>query len=595
MSGKKFLTEIDRPKNVDKEVRYGSDVAAQMLRRLGIDYIALNPGASYRGLHDSMVNHLGNHQPEMLMCLHEEHAVAIAQGYAKAGGEPMAVALHSNVGLMHGTMAIFNAWCDRQPMLIMGATGPVDSALRRPWIDWLHTAQDQGALIRNFIKYDDQPGSADAIPESMMRAWQQAATAPKGPTYVCLDAAIQEAELETPFEFPNVERFSPAPPVGPSRDSLSRLIELIEKSHRPLFLFGKCNFDEQDWINRIALVEQSNGEMLTDLKTHTVVPSNHPRHIGEPFNKLGNAGREAIQRADLIVSLGWVDLGGVLRQALGMSQVDAKVIHVNQDMHLHNGWGRDTFQLPPTDLLVVADPDETVRELIKELGIRPTLSEELESVPDFPEFNGHLNLLDVARELSAAVGSQNVSFAALARAWPTKYWPFSDPLSYLGKDGGGGVGSGPGLCVGAALKLKDSDRLVVGVIGDGDCMMGISAFWTAARYNIPVLIIVANNRSYYNDELHQEGVAIHRGREPENRWVGQSIDDPAPNIAQIADGLGVESVGPIVSVDDLKAALAQGVEVVRGGKPFLVDVHIDPRHGRALTESMAERSLAKKG
>ena len=595
MSSKKFLTEIDRPNNIDKDVRYGSDVAAQMLRRLGIDYIALNPGASYRGLHDSLVNHLGNHQPEMLMCLHEEHAVAIAQGYAKAGGEPMAVALHSNVGLMHGTMAIFNAWCDRQPMLIMGATGPVDSALRRPWIDWLHTAQDQGALIRNFVKYDDQPGSADAIPESMMRAWQQAATSPKGPTYVCLDAAIQENELEGEFEFPDVERFMPAPPVGPSRESLSQLTALIQDAVQPVFLIGKCNFDDQDWVNRISLVEQTNGKMLTDLKTHSVVPTNHPRHVGEPFNKLGKSGREAIQRADLIVSLGWVDLGGVLRQALGANPVTAKVVHVNQDMHLHNGWGRETFQLPPTDLLIVADPDETVRELIGELGIHPKLGENLESVPEFPEFIGHLNLVDVARELLTAVGSQKVSFASLARAWPTKYWPFSDPLSYLGKDGGGGVGSGPGLCVGAALKLKDSDRLVVGVIGDGDCMMGVNAFWTAARYTIPVLIIVANNRSYYNDELHQEGVAIHRGRDPENRWVGQTIDHPAPNISQIADGLGIESAGPITSIEGLKAALTHGVEVVRGGKPFLVDVHIDPRHGRELTESMAERSLAQKG
>ena len=143
------------------------------------------------------------------------------------------------------------------------------------------------------------------------------------------------------------------------------------------------------------------------------------------------------------------------------------------------------------------------------------------------------------------------------------------------------------------LKLKDTDRLVIGVIGDGDCMMGISAFWTAARYNIPILIIVANNRSYYNDELHQEGVARHRGRNPDNRWVGQTINNPAPNIAQIADGLGVEAAGPIDSIKELEAAFARGIEMVRGGKPFLVDVHIDPGHGRELTESSAERSFGK--
>ncbi|MDH5750650.1 MAG: thiamine pyrophosphate-binding protein, partial [Rhodospirillales bacterium] len=222
------LTKNDEPATpVDTDVGWGSDVAAQMLRRLEIPYIALNPGASYRGFHDSLVNHLGNHAPEMLMCLHEEHAVAIAHGYAKASGKPMAVAVHSNVGLMHGSMAIFNAWCDRQPMLILGATGPVDATLRRPWIDWIHTAQDQGGLIRNFIKWDDQPGSIEAIPESMLRAWQQTATAPSGPVYVCLDAAVQEQKIREPIEFPDPARYAPAPASRPDAGALAEAARRI--------------------------------------------------------------------------------------------------------------------------------------------------------------------------------------------------------------------------------------------------------------------------------------------------------------------------------------------------------------------------------
>lgn len=239
---KPVLNPIDQPKNVDTEVRFGSDVAAQMLRRLKIPYIALNPGASYRGFHDSLVNHLGNHEPEMLMCLHEEHAVAIAQGYAKAGGEPMAVALHSNVGLMHGTMAIFNAWCDRQPMLIMGATGPVDAALRRPWIDWLHTSQDRGALIRNYVKYDDQPGLIEAMPEAILRAWQQSNTAPCGPSYVVLDAALQEADADPDFVFPDQDRFKPAPAPAPAPDVLATAINALKDAKKPVFLMGKGDF-----------------------------------------------------------------------------------------------------------------------------------------------------------------------------------------------------------------------------------------------------------------------------------------------------------------------------------------------------------------
>src|SRR6187402_2185172 len=156
---------------------FGSDVVADTLRALDIPYVALNPGASYRGLHDSLVNYLGNERPQMLLCLHEESAVAIAQGYAKVTGRAMAAAVHSNVGLMHATMSIFNAWCNRVPVLLLGATGPVDAAKRRPWIDWIHTAADQGALVRDYVKWDDQPGSIPAALEALARAVQIAMTA----------------------------------------------------------------------------------------------------------------------------------------------------------------------------------------------------------------------------------------------------------------------------------------------------------------------------------------------------------------------------------------------------------------------------------
>ena len=191
--------DIDRPVPAGVNAPgFGSDVVADALRALDIPYIALNPGASYRGLHDSLVNYLGNERPQMLLCLHEESAVAIAHGYAKVTGKPMLAAVHSNVGLMHATMAIFNAWCDRMPMVVLGATGPVDAVKRRPWIDWIHTARDQGALVRGYTKWDDQPASPQAACEAILRANWIAGTAPCGPTYVNLDAGMQEARLAEP-------------------------------------------------------------------------------------------------------------------------------------------------------------------------------------------------------------------------------------------------------------------------------------------------------------------------------------------------------------------------------------------------------------
>src|SRR6201997_2900605 len=204
------IAAIERPNPAGTNAPgFGSDVVAETLRDLDIPYIALNPGASYRGLHDSLVNHLGNAAPQMLLCLHEEAAIAIAHGYAKVTGRAMAAAVHSNVGLMHGTMAIFNAWCDRMPMVILGATGPVDAVKRRPWIDWIHTARDQGALIREYTKWDDQPASPGAAREAILRGTWIANTVPQGPVYINFDAELQEAKVSEQLPTIDIARYMP--------------------------------------------------------------------------------------------------------------------------------------------------------------------------------------------------------------------------------------------------------------------------------------------------------------------------------------------------------------------------------------------------
>src|SRR5437016_11831401 len=163
------------------DAQYGSDLIVDALRALGIEYAALNPGATFRGLHDSLVNYGGNERPGIIQCCHEEIAVAVAHGYAKAAGKPMAAIVHDVVGLQHASMAIFNAWCDRTPILVMGGTGPMNTSKRRPWIDWIHTALVQGNWVRDFVKWDDQPVGIEAIPSSMMRGYRIAMSDPTGP------------------------------------------------------------------------------------------------------------------------------------------------------------------------------------------------------------------------------------------------------------------------------------------------------------------------------------------------------------------------------------------------------------------------------
>ena len=201
------MATIKSNKRISK-AEYGSDVIAEAIRELGIEYIALNPGASYRGVHDSLVNYLGNTKPEMILCNHEEIAVAIAHGYGRAAGKPMAAFVHDIVGLLHASMAMFNAWMARAGVLVLGGTGPVDANHRRPWIDWIHTANVQGNAVRDFVKWDDQPASAEAAVESLIRGYHLVNTEPKGPVYICFDTDVQEGKLDKPFEMPDFSAFS---------------------------------------------------------------------------------------------------------------------------------------------------------------------------------------------------------------------------------------------------------------------------------------------------------------------------------------------------------------------------------------------------
>ena len=576
----------------DQTVAWGSDVAAQMLRRFGIPYVSLNPGASYRGLHDSLVNHLGNDTPGMLLCMHEDHAVAIAHGYAKATDEPMACVLHSNVGLMHGMMSLFNAWCDRVPMLVLGATGPVDATKRRPWIDWIHTSKDQGGLIRSFIKWDDEPRSAQALVQSLCRAYLLTRSAPTAPVYVCLDAGLQESRLDAEPDWPDLARFKAPEPPRPSRSATDAAVALLRQAQRPLVLIGRGTRSEAAWRARVALAERLGACVMTDLKTGAMFPTEHPAHVVEPFNQMPGPAREILREADLILSLDWIDLGGALRQAKTAGSVAAKIIHASLDQHLHNGANMDHLELPPIDVPIAAASEETVAELLAALPLGSREPWRARAPSRKAAADGErITLAQVATTLRRAFDDPGkVSFAGLARGWPVELWPFRDPLAYLGKDGGGGIGSGPGIAVGAALALHTRGRLTVSVLGDGDFAMGLSAVWTAVRHRIPLLILVNNNRSYFNDELHQETVAARRGREPANRWIGQRLSDPEPDLAKLAEAQGAVGIGPVRRADEVEAAIVKGVAVLRAGGVCVVDLHVDPGAERHAAATLGQRA-----
>ncbi len=566
----------DRPSPARESENYwGSDAIAAMLREMGITYIALNPGASYRGLHDSLVNFLGNTAPQMLLCLHDETAVHIAQGYVKASDRMMAAALHSNVGLMHASMPIFNAWCDRAPVLVLGATGAWDAAKRRPWIEWIHTCSDQGQLIRNFTKWDNQPGSVAAALEALLRAAQIAQTAPRGPVYVNFDVSIQEEKLAALPALPDPARHAPPQPAQAPADLVKAAAKLLADAKRPVMLAGRCSRDLNAWNARIALAEKLNIPVLTHIKLAAAFPTDHRLHAAPPGNRLAPAARKLLAEADVILSLDWLDLAGSLKQALGDKPVTAKIINVSCDAHAHRGWSMDYQALPPMDVYMMCEPDAAVPQLLHAVAPRPAIMLPPVDKPTAPPGNA-VTLYGVGEALRAALDGIDYCVARLPLGWNGAYLPFRHPLDYVGFDGGGGVGAGPGITVGAALALKGSGRLPIGLCGDGDFIMGNTAVWTAVHYGLPCLIIICNNRSYFNDERHQEHMAVARGRPPENRWIGQRIGDPDLDLAAMARAQGAQAIGPVTQPGDVRSAIDQGIAIVRGGGVCVIDMRVEP-------------------
>ncbi|MCX4817978.1 thiamine pyrophosphate-binding protein [Streptomyces sp. NBC_01239] len=562
-------------------VEWGSDAIAELLNRLGLPYLSMVPGSSCRGLQDSVVNYLGNTAPQIVTCLHEEHSVAIAHGYAKVTGRPMAVGIHSNVGLMHASMAIYNAYCDRVPMLLVGATGPLDAAERRPWIDWVHTSADQGALVRHYVKWDDQPGSVTAALEAILRGTVLTGTEPAAPVYVCLDSAIQESPVDGTLAVPDPARYPVPTPAAPDATSVDTVVQMLRAARRPLLLIGRGSRTQHAWDQRVALAERLGASVLTDIRTTASFPTDHPNHpavIGG--GRMTSSGVALIRDSDLVVGLNWTDLGGTLSTVFG-SGPRPPVIACRNEGPLLNGWTKDHFGVVPSDIELTASPDALVTALLAALpedgvpntGLRPAAPRD----ETRPAVDGDTILMaDLARELREAATDRPITYTALPLGWRGEDAHFTGPLDYLGRDGGGGLGSGPGIAVGAALALDGTGRLPVAVLGDGDYLMGSSALWSAAHHRLPLLVVVANNRAFHNDVVHQERVALSRHRPPENKNVGQSLQDPDPDLAAIARGHGLTAHGPVVDPGELGVVLAKALRQAEAGETVLVDVRVDP-------------------
>ena len=564
-----------------------------MLRTFGIEYVALNPGASYRGLHDSLVNYGGNTKPEIILCTHEEIAVSIAHGYAKVTGRPMAAAVHDVVGLLHATMTIYYAQLDRATVLVLGATGPVDRARRRPYIDWIHTALVNGNAVRDYTKWDDQPATVADFPASFARAYRIATTEPSGPVYVCYDAGLQESEIERPIEIADVAAGARPSPVQADPAAIRRTAELLAGAERAVFVTEFTGRHPAAVGELVGLAEETAAAVI-DLNGRVNFPNRHEQNL---------TGGDALAEADLVVLFDVGDSSRALneldrltnekrtRYRAGTPIVDIGLAELRQSK-----WAEDLGQFQPVTLSIVADTQLAIpalRAAVRQTAPRDRSARCAELRRKHAEIKARwekeahedwdaspLTAPRLASEIWSVIKREDwILTSNTLEDWALRLWEVDGPDRHPGRSFG--TATQIGTSVGIGLAYRGTERLVVDIQPDGDLLYDPGALWTAAHHRIPLLVVMYNNRAYYNDWEHQLRVAKHRGTPSENARVGQELDDPAPDFAMLARSFGWHAEGPIAEPAKVRPALERALEVVRHEKrPALVDTIVRHRQDK---------------
>jgi acetolactate synthase I/II/III large subunit len=576
---------------------WGSDVMVDVLRRLGLKYVALNPGSSFRGLHDSLVNY-GGDEIMMIECPHEKIAMGVAHGYAKATGEPMAVILHDLVGLLHGTMGVYYAYIDRTPVLVLGGSGPADHARRRPNIDWIHSANVQGEAVRAYTKWDHEPRSLPSVPAILARAHRIAQEEPRGPVYVALDAGLQEDRVTDPVPLDDLPRLAAVPsPLAPEPGALRELAARLCTARRPVMVLGYPGRHPGSFDVLARLAEEVG---IGAVETHWRL--NFPNR-----HELNVTGSAALEGADCVLFVDVKDMGkatqrleSTTRRITSRISPDCTVLDLGFNDVGISSWSEDYAELVPTDLQVTADTavalplllaecrrildDESPERRAERANWRAQLSDMHHTTwdgwrrtADEVADRSPVSTSRLAADVWAVVREHDwVLTAGTAAEWALRTWDFDRPYRHPGRQLG--TATQIGISLGVALAHKGTGRLVVDLQPDGDLMFDVGALWVASRYELPLLVVMFNNRAYYNDWEHQERLARQRGTPMERARIGMAIDGPAPDFAAIARGFGWWADGPVTDPDQVRDAVRKAADHVLGtGRPALVDVVCQPK------------------
>lgn len=574
----------------------GSDHMVDVLRSLGIDYIASNPASTFRSLQESIINYGGNSKPEFITSVHEDSAVHYGIGYAKVTGKPMAALVHGNVGLQHATMAIYNAFADQSPVYVI-AGNSISEWTRRPGAESAHASHDQGAMVRDFVKWDEQPPTLRDFSRAAVRCYQAGVTGSPGPTLLVCDAELQEEAVHheemAQLSIPRVGKIEH---TGADSGTVQEIADLLSNAENPVIMVDRYGTNMEAVPLLVELAEALQAPVI-DTRGRMNFPNQHP------LNHTQVAG-PTLRTADVVLALEARDLFGMLnnlpdtpeRNARPRTRPGTKVVRLGTTLQTQKSNYGAAQRYEPADFEISASAQGTL----------PYLTEAVRRMAK-PGWSARGDRL---RQATAGLAEQSRQEAALAwnaspvatarlagelwnlikdddytiatecqfqSYWPMRLWTMEHYHHYLGTSGGYGVGYNAPASVGAALANKALGRLTIGIVGDGDYMMQPGVIWTAAHHQIPILMIIHNNRGYHQEVMHVQRMANRHNRGIERAHIGTTIREPNIDYAAMAKGMGVYSEGPVTEANEVGPALRRALAVVRRGEPALVDMVTQPR------------------
>ena len=594
---KQVAVETQPPsKDPVNQTSSGGDFMVDVLRTLDIDYLAMNCASAFRGIHESFINYGKNTKPEILTCPHEEIAVHMAQGYAKMEGKPMLMMCHGTVGLQHASMALYNAWCDRVPVYVM-IGNIIEGDKRAPGVEWVHSAIDPAALVRDFVKWDDQPASLQHFAESAVRAYKIAMTPPMGPVLLSLDAELQEnsiADAES-LRIPRLARV--VPPVADA-GAITEAAKMLAAAENPVIICDRLARTPAGMARLVELAETLQCAVIDNVGRMNF-PSRHP--LNQSFR------RAIIGQADVILGIEMNDLYGslnafsdrIVRTTRPTAKKTAKVISLGlRDTYLKANY-QDFGRYQDVDLAIAGDGEASLVPLIdavkrladpsrkaaydargkKLAAAHQAMVEQSKSDATIGWEASPITTARMCAEVYAQIKDEDwfMVGTSIRLSWPHRLWNFDKPHRWNGVSGGAGVGYNLPASLGAALANKRHGRFTASFGGDGDFMFAPGTLWTAAHHRIPMLYIVQNNRAYHQEYMYLTAMAARRSRGIENAHVGTTLTDPNIDFATIARGFGAHGEGPITDPNQLAPALKRAIAAVKSGQPALVDVVADMR------------------